>query len=262
MNLVDYYHALSRNSMLALIDLVGEDAFRPNYLQAWIYIVNDPTRIAHRESRRQDFFYFRQRIEELLLEHPPDGLALALSLGDAIQSAWAWVWLGGNIAVAAVDLLEDGVIGELIPRPQPPVSRIDALWLQLGANANQGIHVNLPSINTRTLGGTHGDLRTLINVINPNGSEISRQLNYIDSASTYVAKERAKLGAVQNRLEHTARSLLISSENLQDEESRIRNADMASEKKNFIKANLLQQAGISMLAHANQNTQSVLHLLR
>jgi hypothetical protein len=152
--------------------------------------------------------------------------------------------------------------------PPPPVHRIvppperQKLWLQLGANSNQGMNVTLPTINTRVLGGAFGDLSRLINVVSRDGKQISGQLRYIDYAINRVNKERARLGAYQNRLEHTSRSLLISSENLQDAESRIRNADIAREMMKFTKANILMQVGIIVLAQANQKPNMLLRLLR
>ena len=76
-----------------------------------------------------------------------------------------------------------------------------------------------------------------------------------------VSTERAKMGAMQNRLEHTIANLDTSSENLQSAESRIRDTDMAKEMTQYSKSNILQQAGQSMLAQANQSTQGVLSLL-
>ena len=70
------------------------------------------------------------------------------------------------------------------------------------------------------------------------------------------------MGAVQNRLEHTISNLDTSAENLQAAESRIRDTDMAEEMTNYSKNNILQQAGQSMLAQANQSTQGVLSLLQ
>ncbi|MCL2215532.1 MAG: hypothetical protein FWB91_00800 [Defluviitaleaceae bacterium] len=152
-----------------------------------------------------------------------------------------------------------------IPPPLPTIGRTaerrNALWLQLGANANQGIRINLPGMNTKNLGGRHGDLHDLINVVSLDGGQISHQLKYIDYASAYVNSARSKLGAVQNRLEHTARSLLISSENLSDAKSRIRNTDMAKKMMRFTKASIIKQAGLSFLSHAIQSPDRVLQLL-
>ncbi|HOQ17586.1 MAG TPA: flagellin, partial [Defluviitaleaceae bacterium] len=76
------------------------------------------------------------------------------------------------------------------------------------------------------------------------------------------SKERSKLGAIQNRLEHTIKNLDTAAENLQASESRIRDVDMAKEMMNYTKLNILSQAAQSMLAQANQNPQIVLQLLR
>ncbi|MCH4889288.1 flagellin [Acidaminobacter sp. JC074] len=93
-------------------------------------------------------------------------------------------------------------------------------------------------------------------------SDADAAITTINSAITKVSDERAKLGAVQNRLEHTIKNLDTSSENLQASESRIRDVDMAKEMMNFTKNNILQQAAQSMLAQANQAPQGVLQLLR
>jgi flagellin len=77
-----------------------------------------------------------------------------------------------------------------------------------------------------------------------------------------VSQERAKLGAIQNRLEHTITNIETSAENLQASESRIRDVDMAREMMEFTKNNILQQAAQAMLAQANQQPQGVLQLLQ
>ena len=84
----------------------------------------------------------------------------------------------------------------------------------------------------------------------------------IDSAITTVSGQRADLGAVQNRLEHTINNLGVASENLAASESRIRDTDMAAEMMKFTRAQILSQAGTAMLGQANQVPQGVLSLLR
>ena len=84
----------------------------------------------------------------------------------------------------------------------------------------------------------------------------------IDAAIQGVSDARSMFGSVQNRIEHTLNNLASYQENLQASESRIKDVDMASEMVNFTKLNILQQAGTSMLAQANQLPQSVLSLLR
>ena len=89
-----------------------------------------------------------------------------------------------------------------------------------------------------------------------------KAITIINNALETVSAERAKLGAMQNRLEHTIANLDTSSENLQASESRIRDVDMAKEMMEFTKNSILQQAATAMLAQANQQPQSVLQLLR
>jgi flagellin len=90
----------------------------------------------------------------------------------------------------------------------------------------------------------------------------SAAIDTIDSAIKLVSAQRSKLGAWQNRLEHTIKNLDTSSENLQAAESRIRDVDMAKEMMEQTKQNILQQASTAMLAQANVAPQSVLQLLQ
>ena len=145
---------------------------------------------------------------------------------------------------------------------RPPTRPRGPLWLQLGANANQGMFVGISAVHTRALGGEHGDLIDLINVLTPHGEEISRQITYLDFALAHVTGERAYLGAVQNRLDFVKQNLDISSENLSAANSRIRDADMALEMMRLTQANVLQQAATAMLAQANQAPNTVLQLLQ
>ena len=87
-------------------------------------------------------------------------------------------------------------------------------------------------------------------------------MKMVQSAIEQVSKMRSKLGAIQNRLEHTIANLDTTAENTQAAESRIRDTDMASEMVTYSKNNILAQAGQSMLAQANQSTQGVLSLLQ
>ena len=86
-------------------------------------------------------------------------------------------------------------------------------------------------------------------------------MHSIQDAIESVSKQRSKLGAIQNRLEHTINNLDTNAENTQAAESRIRDTDMADEMVQYSKNNILSQAGQSMLAQANQQTQGVLSLL-
>ena len=102
-----------------------------------------------------------------------------------------------------------------------------------------------------------------INGVNASTREqASGSITAINTAIESVSQQRSKLGAVQNRLEHTINNLGTSSENLTAAESRVRDVDMAKEMMNFSKNNILQQAAQAMLAQANQQPQNVLSLLR
>jgi flagellin len=129
------------------------------------------------------------------------------------------------------------------------LNTVGTVTFQVGASDAQTITAATISVgasvasNVFTLGGV---------------SDISE----IDTAINNVSAARATFGAVQNRLEHTISNLASYQENLTASESRIRDADMASEMVQFTKFQILQQAGTSMLAQANQAPQSVLSLLR
>ena len=124
----------------------------------------------------------------------------------------------------------------------------------IGANQKQDIGVGIGNMGARSLG---------VNNILVNSNELANiSIGKIDSAIFRVSAERAKLGAIQNRLDHTINNLSVTSENLTASESRIRDVDMAKEMMNFTKFNILNQAATAMLAQANQMPQTVLQLLR
>ncbi|MGL4731451.1 MAG: flagellin Hag [Clostridium sp.] len=125
---------------------------------------------------------------------------------------------------------------------------------QIGANSGQTLTISIGSMKTSALGvsGLKIDKQSLA----------EKAIKTVDAAITKVSTQRSKLGAVQNRLEHTINNLNTSSENLTAAESRIRDVDMAKEMMSFSKNNILQQAAQSMLAQANQQPQGVLQLLR
>jgi flagellin len=114
------------------------------------------------------------------------------------------------------------------------------------------------TVSTISLGSTSGVGSNYITLTSASNSDISE----IDAAIDNVSSQRAQFGAVQNRLEYTLQNAAIYQENLTASESRIRDVDMASEMVNFTKLQILQNAGTSMLAQANQSSQGVLSLLR
>ncbi len=132
----------------------------------------------------------------------------------------------------------------------------NGIILQVGANEGQTMAFSIEDMSAQALGVNAGN----VDVSTQNGA--SKSIGNIDGAIQKVSKQRALLGAVQNRLEHTISNLDNTAENLQSAESTIRDADMAEEMVQFSKNNILQQAGQSMLAQANQSTQGVLSLLQ
>jgi len=130
----------------------------------------------------------------------------------------------------------------------------NAVKFQIGANASQNTSLSINNMSGTTLG-----VNALV-VTNQTGANAA--IATIDTALTTVSSERAKLGAMQNRLEHTIANLGTTSENLTASESRVRDVDMAKEMMEFTKNNILSQAAQAMLAQANQQPQGVLQLLR
>lgn len=130
----------------------------------------------------------------------------------------------------------------------------NSLDFQIGANEGQKINVSVQDMRAGALGIDSIDVS--------NASSASASITTINNALEKVSSERSKLGAYQNRLEHTINNLNTSSENLTAAESRVRDVDMAKEMMNQTKNSILAQAAQAMLAQANQQPQGVLQLLR
>ena len=131
-----------------------------------------------------------------------------------------------------------------------------SLIFQIGANEGQNMVAGLDDMRAAALGLTNDSLK----VTDQNSAE--RTVMVIDAAIHKVSSARAKIGAVQNRLEHTISNLGVASENLTAAESRIRDADMAKEIMEFTKQQILLQSANAMLAQSNMIPQNVLQLLR
>ncbi|MDR5587570.1 flagellin [Clostridium aquiflavi] len=126
--------------------------------------------------------------------------------------------------------------------------------LQIGANEGQNISLSIGDMRAKSLGVDGIDVS--------NAKSADKSVTTIQKAIDQVSTERSKLGAYQNRLEHTINNLGTSSENLQAAESRVRDVDMAKEMMNFSKNNILSQASQAMLAQAKSQPEAVLQLLR
>lgn len=128
--------------------------------------------------------------------------------------------------------------------------------LQVGANANQTIKIDIDALQSVVGSSLKAGLKT------ETATNAQSAIGVVQNSIEKLSKLRSKLGAVQNRLEHTVANLDNISENTQSSESRIRDTDMAEEMVQYSKNNILQQAGQSMLAQANQANQGVLSLLQ
>ncbi len=133
--------------------------------------------------------------------------------------------------------------------------------IQTGANSGESLTIDLSALNVTTLNiaasGNAGTISTGTGKTATDGI-----LKSLDTDLENISTQRAKLGAYQNRLEYTVKSLDISSENLSASESRIRDTDMAKEMMKLTRSNVLSSAAMNMLGQANQQPQNLLQILR
>lgn len=159
--------------------------------------------------------------------------------------------LAANLADAGNDLVLTDATG-------------GTLTLQVGANSGQTLTVSISDAQASGIGsaGTYGDLSAVVDDFDGAESTVADTLiDSVDQAITDISSIRSKLGAAQNRLDHAINNLGIGVESLGAAESRIRDADIAKETVDFVKAQILQQAGTAILAQANSAPHSVLALL-
>ncbi len=177
-------------------------------------------------------------------------LALANSIGAKA---------GGNAVVKEVNTDTEGkAIFKIEQKGKYDVQEALNFQLHVGADADMTnkIGVTIDALDTRGL-GING-----LNVKDSTGASATYAIDSIAEAIAHVSKQRSMLGAVQNRLEHTINNLDNVVENTTAAESQIRDTDMATEMVKYSNANILQQAGQSMLAQSNQANQGVLSLLQ
>ncbi len=135
-----------------------------------------------------------------------------------------------------------------------------SMWFHIGSNMDQRERVYIGTMTAYGLGVRQIGSDEIVSLESPDGA--NRTIGVLDEALKKVNKQRADLGAYQNRLEHAVKGIDIGAENLQAAESRIRDTDMASEMVQYTKDRILVQASSAMLAQANQKTASVLQLLQ
>ena len=135
-----------------------------------------------------------------------------------------------------------------------------SMWFHIGANMDQRTQVYIGTMSAMALGLRNVGDESIMTLETPD--EANRAIGTLDEALKKINKQRADLGAYQNRLEKTVTGLDIGAENLQASESRIRDTDMASQMVEFTRDQILTQAGTAMLAQANAQSQNVLALLQ
>lgn len=135
-----------------------------------------------------------------------------------------------------------------------------SMWFHVGANMDQRVQVYIGTMTAAALGVKDIGSESVMSIATP--EDANRSIGTLDDALKKVNKQRADLGAYQNRLETTVAGINVSAENLQAAESTIRDTDMASAMVEYTKDSILAQAGTSMLAQANTSSQNVLSLLQ
>ena len=135
-----------------------------------------------------------------------------------------------------------------------------SMWFHIGSNMDQRTQVFIGTMTSTSLGLKELGSETIMSLAAPD--DANRAIGTLDEALKKLNKQRADLGAYQNRLEHTVNGINIGAENLQAAESRIRDTDMAAQMVEFTKNQVLTQSGTAMLAQANAQSQNVLSLLR
>ncbi|OHD25209.1 MAG: flagellin [Spirochaetes bacterium GWB1_66_5] len=139
-----------------------------------------------------------------------------------------------------------------------------SMWLHIGANMDQRERLFIGTMTAQGLGLQNPNgpphTATFISLSSPDRANMA--IGLLDEAMKAVNKQRADLGAYQNRLEYAMKGLAVGAENLQASESRIRDVDMAEQMVEFVKNQILVQSSTAMLAQANTKPQTVLELLR
>jgi len=135
-----------------------------------------------------------------------------------------------------------------------------SMWFHIGANMDQRTQVFIGTMTAKGLGIRNIGDDSFISLETP--ADANRAIGTLDAALKMINKQRADLGAYQNRLEHAVVGLDIGAENMQAAESRIRDTNMAHQMVSYTRDQILSQAGTAMLAQANQRAATVLQILR
>ena len=194
------------------------------------------------------------------------GTDAVISLGDTFNNTASYSADGNKITIIDNDGMEirceiSTSVGEEINGNEITMSVYNAgyMTIQIGANEHQVLNMNMPETSCSSLGLRSEDGVSLINVCTTAGAE--RAIIDVDNAITRVSSIRSQIGAYENRLDTAGSSLDISSENMTDSMSRIKDTDMASEMTRYTQYQVLEQAATSMLSQANNLPETVMSLL-
>jgi len=146
------------------------------------------------------------------------------------------------------------ITGGAINNLSAEISAYGPMTIQVGANKSADVQISIPNMSANALGIRDLSVKTR--------EGASRAITKADNALSMISDMRGKLGAWQNRLEHTVSALDTANFNMEQSRSRIEDTDMAREMTTYTQLNILTQAGISILAQANQRPQQILQLIR
>jgi len=170
---------------------------------------------------------------------------------------------GGGFTIGGIPVPATGIVPPGDSHMTLDLRNFGPLMLQVGPSHNTAIPVQIPRMNAETLGLVEFVAGRQINKMNFSNTEGAvRSLGVIDRAIDTVSSVRSRLGAYQNRLESTVRSLDVAAENTESSRSRIQDTDMARESTRFAQYNVMYQAAMSILGQANQRPQQLISLLQ
>ncbi|MDK2820349.1 MAG: flagellin [Clostridia bacterium] len=230
------------------------------------------TQAANDTNTLEDRIQIQKEINQLTEEIDRIGITTEFNTQRLLDGSYSGsLQIGANegqeIGLAIGDMRAIKISGGTFVADGLQVANSGAKWMAVDSNGSlqsgvgSGSGLNVVKLHYVAADGSITEKKgAAISVLTQSGA--SAAITTFNNAIEKVSTERSKLGAVQNRLEHTINNLSVASENLTAAESRIRDVDMAKEMMAFAKNNIISQAATAMLAQANQQPQQVLSLLR
>jgi flagellin len=188
------------------------------------------------------------------------GTAAEVTLGSGFDTTATWSSNGNLITVRDNDGFEMKIEASAAGSSTLRVFDAGYMTIQIGANENQTLNMNFPEVSCLTLGLKNSEGVDSINLCTQYGAE--NAIDAMDRAIKQISSARSTMGSYQNRLETTASSLTLSSQNITEAMSRIGDTDMADEMTKYTQQDVLSQAATSMLAQANNRPQQIMALLQ